>query len=202
MDTHRNPYRKGAWKGVCGLEQFHSDSSVASSWTFAFCSLPGMPRIHGRICDRCGQPYLGRGRCSDASCPRNTTSRRQLFSRDGHPRFAVDGRRVATVPVPPRAPGPVAVAPSSIRQVTAPAAVLVPPAHVVQQTRVSAFQSPAQSDPSSVTAVLEHCTICMEAFVGGDHVRTLPCMHRYHVRCVDWWLAAHTECPIYRRHLG
>ena len=39
------------------------------------------------------------------------------------------------------------------------------------------------------------CAICMMDFVNGDTIRFLPCMHYYHIRCVDDWLMRSLTCP-------
>ncbi|CAH0383783.1 unnamed protein product [Bemisia tabaci] len=39
------------------------------------------------------------------------------------------------------------------------------------------------------------CVICMMEFLIGDNVRYLPCMHIYHVKCVDDWLMRSFTCP-------
>ncbi len=39
------------------------------------------------------------------------------------------------------------------------------------------------------------CVICMIEFVNGDRVRYLPCMHTYHVECIDDWLMRSFTCP-------
>lgn len=39
------------------------------------------------------------------------------------------------------------------------------------------------------------CTICMDEFKNGDHVRYLPCMHFYHQICIDDWLLRSFTCP-------
>lgn len=40
------------------------------------------------------------------------------------------------------------------------------------------------------------CSICLSHFADGDNVRTLPCLHHFHVDCVDRWLARSNACPI------
>ncbi|KAE8620062.1 hypothetical protein XENTR_v10010087 [Xenopus tropicalis] len=52
-------------------------------------------------------------------------------------------------------------------------------------------------DPGSGPAEkkLKECVICMLDFVGGDPVRFLPCMHIYHVECIDDWLMRSFTCP-------
>ena len=32
------------------------------------------------------------------------------------------------------------------------------------------------------------CAVCLEAVVQGDAVKTLPCGHEFHARCIDRWL--------------
>uniref|UniRef100_A0A0V0G7X6 Putative e3 ubiquitin ligase n=1 Tax=Triatoma dimidiata TaxID=72491 RepID=A0A0V0G7X6_TRIDM len=39
------------------------------------------------------------------------------------------------------------------------------------------------------------CVICMVEFLVGDAVRYLPCMHTYHVKCIDDWLKRSFTCP-------
>uniref|UniRef100_A0A1B6F611 RING-type domain-containing protein n=1 Tax=Cuerna arida TaxID=1464854 RepID=A0A1B6F611_9HEMI len=39
------------------------------------------------------------------------------------------------------------------------------------------------------------CVICMVELVVGDCVRYLPCMHTYHVKCIDDWLMRSFTCP-------
>lgn len=48
-----------------------------------------------------------------------------------------------------------------------------------------------------VTPCLPHhrCVICMLDFAYGDPVRFLPCLHTYHVGCIDDWLMRSLTCP-------
>lgn len=39
------------------------------------------------------------------------------------------------------------------------------------------------------------CVICMVEFSVGDSIRFLPCMHTYHVKCIDEWLMKSFICP-------
>ncbi|XP_078730341.1 RING finger protein 11-like [Lampetra fluviatilis] len=47
--------------------------------------------------------------------------------------------------------------------------------------------------PSEKTG--RECVICMLEFVSGDAVRYLPCLHTYHVECIDDWLVRSFTCP-------
>lgn len=44
----------------------------------------------------------------------------------------------------------------------------------------------------------EKCTICLSEYNLSEHVRRLPCMHLFHVHCVDKWLKQSKRCPICR----
>jgi len=39
------------------------------------------------------------------------------------------------------------------------------------------------------------CVICMIEFEPGDAIRYLPCMHTYHMECIDDWLMRSFTCP-------
>ncbi|RWS10864.1 E3 ubiquitin-protein ligase Arkadia-like protein [Dinothrombium tinctorium] len=45
---------------------------------------------------------------------------------------------------------------------------------------------------------IEKCTICLCEFEDNEEVRRLPCMHLFHVECVDQWLTTNKRCPICR----
>jgi len=40
------------------------------------------------------------------------------------------------------------------------------------------------------------CAICMDSFLHGELIRTLPCCHRFHACCVDPWLTSRWQCPL------
>ncbi|GCB61974.1 hypothetical protein scyTo_0004184 [Scyliorhinus torazame] len=42
---------------------------------------------------------------------------------------------------------------------------------------------------------IKECVICMMDFDYGDQIRFLPCMHIYHVECIDEWLMRSFTCP-------
>ncbi|XP_067829145.1 RING finger protein 11a [Heptranchias perlo] len=42
---------------------------------------------------------------------------------------------------------------------------------------------------------IKECVICMMDFVFGDPIRFLPCMHIYHMECIDEWLMRSFTCP-------
>ncbi|XP_075985067.1 uncharacterized protein LOC142982437 isoform X2 [Anticarsia gemmatalis] len=44
----------------------------------------------------------------------------------------------------------------------------------------------------------EKCTICLSIFEIDSDCRRLPCMHLFHMECVDQWLSTNKHCPICR----
>ena len=44
----------------------------------------------------------------------------------------------------------------------------------------------------------DKCTICLSEFEADEDVRRLPCMHLFHVECVDQSLGQNKRCPICR----
>ncbi|XP_015174906.1 PREDICTED: uncharacterized protein LOC107065574 [Polistes dominula] len=45
---------------------------------------------------------------------------------------------------------------------------------------------------------VEKCTICLSEFEDCESVRRLPCLHLFHIDCVDQWLCTNKRCPICR----
>ncbi|GMT27319.1 hypothetical protein PFISCL1PPCAC_18616 [Pristionchus fissidentatus] len=42
---------------------------------------------------------------------------------------------------------------------------------------------------------VDPCTVCMCEFEEDDEVRSLPCAHAFHSRCIDRWLSYNKKCP-------
>ena len=45
----------------------------------------------------------------------------------------------------------------------------------------------------------ESCSVCLEEYAEGDRMRTLPCGHQFHSRCIDRWLQNNRACPICKK---
>ncbi|CAI5524222.1 unnamed protein product [Closterium sp. Naga37s-1] len=55
--------------------------------------------------------------------------------------------------------------------------------------------------PGGLALASKECTVCLSDCNEGELVRALPCAHRFHVSCIDHWLAATTTCPMCRTDL-
>jgi hypothetical protein len=44
------------------------------------------------------------------------------------------------------------------------------------------------------------CTICLECL--NNQLKTLPCKHQFHTRCINKWLREKNTCPMCRRVIG
>lgn len=40
------------------------------------------------------------------------------------------------------------------------------------------------------------CTICLDPMISGEIIRTTPCQHSYHLKCIDKWLLQKAICPM------
>lgn len=56
----------------------------------------------------------------------------------------------------------------------------------------NAFQSSLMHVDVSLCS---RCVICMMDFEYSDPIRFLPCLHIYHVDCIDPWLMRSFTCP-------
>lgn len=65
------------------------------------------------------------------------------------------------------------------------AAIAALPSHKVTSAEVAAASESRKT-----------CAVCMEEFRAGEQMRTLPCFHDFHKRCVDRWLRQQGVCPI------
>jgi len=42
----------------------------------------------------------------------------------------------------------------------------------------------------------QKCMVCFETFEAGESMRTLPCLHSFHRKCIDRWLSRSKKCPV------
>jgi len=46
-----------------------------------------------------------------------------------------------------------------------------------------------------------NCCICLNDMTEGTEVRRLPCLHFFHVECIDQWLKVNKCCPIDKKNI-
>ncbi|KAK9060741.1 hypothetical protein SSX86_021447 [Deinandra increscens subsp. villosa] len=46
------------------------------------------------------------------------------------------------------------------------------------------------------------CCICLAKYADNDLLRELPCMHYFHIECVDKWLKINASCPLCKFEIG
>ncbi|XP_051116362.1 E3 ubiquitin-protein ligase SDIR1-like [Andrographis paniculata] len=46
------------------------------------------------------------------------------------------------------------------------------------------------------------CSVCLEQVNVGELIRTLPCLHQFHVNCIDPWLRQQGTCPVCKFRAG
>ncbi|CAN0837514.1 E3 ubiquitin-protein ligase SDIR1 [Linum grandiflorum] len=46
------------------------------------------------------------------------------------------------------------------------------------------------------------CSVCLEQVDIGEVIRTLPCLHQFHVICIDPWLRQQGTCPVCKYRAG
>lgn len=54
----------------------------------------------------------------------------------------------------------------------------------------------------SIQAEAAECAVCMDSFLHGELIRTLPCCHRFHACCVDPWLTSRWQCPLCKHEVA
>jgi hypothetical protein len=55
---------------------------------------------------------------------------------------------------------------------------------------------PVSEVPAGSTLLKEECQVCFDSFEVGVSFKTLPCLHKYHVHCIDTWLVKKPTCPV------
>ncbi|KAM5335332.1 E3 ubiquitin-protein ligase RNF6 [Glossophaga mutica] len=55
-------------------------------------------------------------------------------------------------------------------------------------------------EPNSIDNELgKICSVCISDYVTGNKLRQLPCMHEFHIHCIDRWLSENCTCPVCRQ---
>ncbi|NXT71980.1 RNF6 ligase, partial [Chaetops frenatus] len=43
------------------------------------------------------------------------------------------------------------------------------------------------------------CSVCINEYATGNKLKQLPCMHEFHIHCIDRWLSENSTCPVCRQ---
>ncbi|NWX87142.1 RNF6 ligase, partial [Nothoprocta pentlandii] len=54
-------------------------------------------------------------------------------------------------------------------------------------------------DVSAESELSKTCSVCINEYIAGNKLRQLPCMHEFHIHCIDRWLSENSTCPICRQ---
>ncbi|NXN23978.1 RNF6 ligase, partial [Nycticryphes semicollaris] len=54
-------------------------------------------------------------------------------------------------------------------------------------------------DTHTENEISKTCSVCINEYVTGNKLRQLPCMHEFHIHCIDRWLSENSTCPICRQ---
>ena len=76
------------------------------------------------------------------------------------------------------------------------------PAGTRREAGTRAEAEAAGGAPFSSAEASARCAVCLENYEAGETVRHLPCLHTYHMACVDKWLEHSVECPVCRVDLN
>lgn len=64
----------------------------------------------------------------------------------------------------------------------------------VSASLISQLPCTTVTDESS-KYLLDECQICLDTYIIGSNIRTLPCFHCFHSECVGRWLERKDSCP-------
>jgi len=67
---------------------------------------------------------------------------------------------------------------------------------VTAQTNEPTSKESQEFEPVKKPYPIENCVICLEPKSPGDVLRTVPCLHSFHVHCIDPWLQLKRTCPV------
>ncbi|KAM8820544.1 E3 ubiquitin-protein ligase RNF6 [Eudromia elegans] len=54
-------------------------------------------------------------------------------------------------------------------------------------------------DVNAEDEISKTCSVCINEYITGNKLRQLPCMHEFHIHCIDRWLSENSTCPICRQ---
>ncbi|XP_016116468.1 E3 ubiquitin-protein ligase RNF6-like [Sinocyclocheilus grahami] len=69
-------------------------------------------------------------------------------------------------------------------------------------TKAEIERLPVKTYDPAHSAGKTDCQICFSEYKVGERLRILPCLHDYHVKCIDRWLKENATCPICRADIS
>ncbi|KAF4095112.1 uncharacterized protein si:ch211-59o9.10 [Onychostoma macrolepis] len=69
-------------------------------------------------------------------------------------------------------------------------------------TKAEIERLPTKTYDPTHSAGKTDCQICFSEYKAGERLRILPCLHDYHVKCIDRWLKENATCPICRADIS
>eukprot|EP00928_Gymnodinium_smaydae_P043158 TRINITY_DN28978_c0_g1_i1.p1 TRINITY_DN28978_c0_g1~~TRINITY_DN28978_c0_g1_i1.p1 ORF type:complete len:356 (-),score=64.37 TRINITY_DN28978_c0_g1_i1:112-1179(-) len=78
------------------------------------------------------------------------------------------------------------------------------PGMIAAETTTMTYKAPqrVENEDDDEDSDYRQCMVCLEAFQTGNKLRILPCLHKFHLKCIDHWLTRHQECPVCKHKLG
>ncbi|GFP93578.1 E3 ubiquitin-protein ligase sdir1 [Phtheirospermum japonicum] len=74
---------------------------------------------------------------------------------------------------------------------------------VQQGSSSTSKQDPVNAQARSKTSDDDlTCSVCLEQVNDGELIRSLPCLHQFHVNCIDPWLRQQGTCPVCKFRAG
>ncbi|CAA3008298.1 E3 ubiquitin- ligase SDIR1 [Olea europaea subsp. europaea] len=79
---------------------------------------------------------------------------------------------------------------------------------LLEQQASSSCSSKKKQDPSIAQGGKKTpedeltCSVCLEQVNFGELIRSLPCLHQFHVNCIDPWLRQQGTCPVCKFRAG
>ena len=72
------------------------------------------------------------------------------------------------------------------------------PDDVIDALPKSVFRGKGAAPTGRSTEV--SCSVCMDDYVDGDRLATMPCGHSFHLGCLRPWLERSRRCPMCNEH--
>ncbi|CAN1334328.1 E3 ubiquitin-protein ligase At4g11680 [Linum perenne] len=75
------------------------------------------------------------------------------------------------------------------------------PSWKYKAVETSNMMDDGDDEESSLPPASEECCICLSKYKDKEEVRELPCLHTFHLKCVDQWLRIISCCPLCKQEL-